>query len=190
MYNFLVTANSGAWDNSFYEFPRERFGEFSETAIKDQYNSFDADAIESLKSFPTLFGYEGETENFRVGYIRRVRDRTSTIYIEYEFETRISEISFSKITDLKSRLDIRDTGRGIGEFNRTHWAVKDEDLFRILFEAGLIDYSFLMSTAKLGRVEEQKFKVALSFPGEKRDYVSELGDKLKRSLPPGSVLSD
>jgi hypothetical protein len=35
-----------------------------------------------------------------------------------------------------------------------------------------------------------KFKVALSFPGEKRDYVSELAVKLKRLLPPASVFYD
>lgn len=190
MYNFLVTGDSGVWEEVGYEFPRARFGEYSEPAVMDRFKSLNAAVTEELKSFPTLFAYEGNTENLRVGYIRRIRERSRTIYIEHEFEPRIAEISFSKIDDLKRRLDIQETGRGFGEFNRTHWAVKDEDLFRILFDAGLIDRTFLISAGRLGRVEEHKFKVALSFPGERRDYVSELADKLKRSLPPGSVFYD
>lgn len=190
MYNFLITGNSGAWDEIGYEFPRDRLGEYTDATIKAKYYPLDAAAIEQLKSFPTLFGYEGTKENVRVGYIRRIKDRGKTIYIEYEFEPRIPHISFSKIIDLKTRLDIQNNEQGYGEFSRTHWAIKDENLFEILFNAGLIDHSFLISTVRLGRVEDLKFKVALSFPGEKRDYVSELAIKLKRLLPPASVFYD
>jgi tetratricopeptide (TPR) repeat protein len=190
LYNFLVTANLGVWDKLFYEFPRERFGEFSEKAIMENFISLDTKAIEELKSFPTLFAYEGENENIRVGYIRRIKNRAKSIYIEYEFESEIQEIPFSKIADLKTRLDIQDTGRGIGEFNRTHWAIKDEDLFRILFESGLISQKFFDSKEKFKGVEDLKFKVSLSFPGEKRSYVNELVTKLKCLLPTDSVFYD
>ena len=63
--------------------------------------------------------------------------------------------------------------------NRTHWAIKDEDLFSILSKAGLIDDSFANLTGQLGRVEERKFKVALSFSGDRRDYVLETATELK-----------
>ncbi len=63
----------------------------------NKFKVLDADLIKELKSFPTLFAYEGNTENIRVGYIRRIKDRSRTIYIEYEFEPRIPEIPFSKI---------------------------------------------------------------------------------------------
>lgn len=35
-----------------------------------------------------------------------------------------------------------------------------------------------------------KFKVALSFSGDKRDYVSKVANDLKKRLPPGSVFYD
>ncbi len=35
-----------------------------------------------------------------------------------------------------------------------------------------------------------RFKVALSFPGEKRDYISEVAAELKRRLPRGTVFYD
>jgi hypothetical protein len=190
LYNFLVTGHFGAWDKPYYEFPCERFCEFSETTIRDRFVSLDANSIEELKSFPALFAYEGKSENLRVGYIRRISKRAQSIYIEYEFEPRISEIPFSKIAELQTQLDIQDTGHGIGELSRTHWAIKNEDLYRILFAAGLISPRFLSSVDKPKWIENLKFKVAVSFPGEKRDYVVNIVNKLKLRLLPNSIFYD
>jgi hypothetical protein len=156
----------------------------------EKFRSLDPAAIEELKSLPALFAYEGDKENVPVGYIRRIKEREKSIYIEYEFETAIPEIPFSKIAALRKKLDIYTPERGLGEMNRTHWAVKDEDLFEILFEAGLIDQTFLSSVGQLGRIENLKFKVALSFPGERRGYVSEVATALKRRLRRGLVFYD
>lgn len=190
MYNLLVTAHSGAWDSDGYEFDRERFGEHSPQRVMEKFRSLDPEAIEELKTLPTLFAYEGDKENVRVGYIRRIKERESSIYIEYEFETEIPEIPFAKLAPLRKKLGIYTPERGLGEMNRTHWAVKDEDLFEILFEAGLVDQTFLISTGKLGRIEDIKFKVALSFPGERREYVGEIAAALKRRLRRGLVFYD
>ncbi len=185
MYNFLVTADSNAWDLPAYEYGRDRFGEYTAEEILEKYKALNASDIEELKSFPALFAYEGETENVRVGYIRNIRERRKTVLIEYEFEKGIPEIPFSKIVDLKDKLDI-----GKWEMNRTHWAIKDEDLFSILSKAGLIDDSFANLAGQLGRVEELKFRVALSFSGDRRDYVLETATELKRQLPRGAVFYD
>lgn len=185
MFNFLVTGKSNAWGLPAYEYDRGRFGEYSSPAVMQKFKNLDATAIEELKSFPALFAYEGETHSVRVGYLRRIKERVSSILIEYEFEEGIPEIPFSKISDLKIRLDIQKW-----EMGRTHWAVKEEDLFEILFSVGLIDESFSNSTGQRGRVEEMRFKVALSFPGEKRDYISEVAAELKRRLPRGAVFYD
>jgi hypothetical protein len=185
LYNFLVTGDSDAWDLPAYEYGRERFGEHTSEKIREQYKSLSASEIEELKSFPALFAYEREIGNVRVGYIRNIRERRKTVSIEYEFEKGIPEIPFSKIVDLKDKLDIDKW-----EMNRTHWAVKDEDLFSILSSAGLIDDSFTNLTGQLGRVQELRFKVALSFSGDHRDYVFETATELKRQLPRGSVFYD
>lgn len=186
MYNFLVTAKDGAWNLPAYEYDRSRFGEYSSPAIMEKYKSLSASAIEELKSFPALFAYEGDSENVRIGYIRRIKERSRSILIEYEFEEGIPEIPFSRISDLRIRLDI---GEGF-EMSRTHWAVKDEDLFEILYSAGLIDETFYNSNGQPGKVEELRFKVALSFPGDKREYVEEVANEVKRKLPRGSVFYD
>ena len=105
--------------------------------------------------------------------------------IEYEFEDGIPELPFSKLADLRIQLDIRQW-----EMSRTHWVIKDEDLFEILYSAELIDESFSSSSGQPGRVEEMRFKVALSFPGERREYVNAVAEELKRRLPRGSVFYD
>jgi hypothetical protein len=135
--------------------------------------------------FPTLFAYEGRDEIVRVGYIRRIKERGRTVLIEYEFDDAILAFNFSAVSDYRIQLDI-----GEREMNRTHWAIKDEDLFEILASAGVADQSFVNAGGTPGRVEEIRFKVALSFPGERREYVAAVADELKRRLGSGVVFYD
>ncbi|TXI29157.1 MAG: TIR domain-containing protein [Nitrosomonas oligotropha] len=74
--------------------------------------------------------------------------------------------------------------------NRTHWVVKDEDLFSRLHAAGLIDERFINPVGRTGKLEELSFKVAFSFPGEVRDCVLTIVNRLKSSLPAGSIFYD
>ncbi len=127
MFNFLVTGKSNAWELPAYEYDRGRFGEYSSPAVMQEFKCLDATAIEELKSFPALFAYEGETHSVRVGYLRRIKERVSSVLIEYEFEEGIPEIPFSKISELKIRLDIQKW-----EMGRTHWAVKERGSLRDL----------------------------------------------------------
>lgn len=185
MYNLLVTAAEGAWDLDAYEFDRSRFLEHTAESVKARFAKLTAEAVEQLKSFPTLFTYEGSDELARVGYIRRVQERGRSILIEYEFDESISPFTFSTLTPLMVKLDISKW-----EMSRTHWAVKDEDLFEILASANLVDESFVGKDRPTGRVEEMRFKVALSFPGEKREYVSAVAAEVKKRLGQGSVFYD
>jgi hypothetical protein len=185
MYNFLVTGNSGAWSLPAYEYPRDRFCEYTSPVLRQRFKELTAEVIEELMSFPALFAYEGNTDDVRIGYLRRIKERPRSILIQYDFEPNIPAIPFSKLAGLKTRLDIEEW-----EMSRTHWALKDEDMFEILHSAGLIDETFSSSTGYVGRVEEMRFKVALSFPGEKRAYVSAVAKELNRRLPKGSVFYD
>ncbi len=160
MYNLLVTSNVGAWDVSAYEFDLERFGEYTAKTLVDRFKKLTASGIEELKSFPALFAYGGEKEIVRVGYVRRIKERGKSLLVEYEFEEDIPAFNFSEIADLKVQLDIEKW-----EMNRTHWAVKDENLFEILASAGIANNTFVNQGNQPGQVEEIRFKVAL--PGTK-----------------------
>jgi hypothetical protein len=162
-----------------------RFLNHTDEAIKTRLIGLGASVIEELKSFPTLFAYEGDDEPVRVGYIRNIRVRGRSILISYEFDSSIEPFTFSALAPHKLQLDIANW-----EMSRTHWAVKNEELFSILAEADLIDQTLVSLENKPGRVEEIRFKVALSFPGEKREYVAELAKELKKILGVGTVFYD
>ncbi|MDY1242012.1 TIR domain-containing protein [Pseudomonas aeruginosa] len=185
MYNLLVTAAEGAWDLPAYEFDRTRFLEYTADSVKARFTKLDAQIQEELKSLPTLFTYEGDDEPVRVGYIRRIRERGRSVLIEYEFDENIPAFSFSKLKPLEIKLDIHGW-----EMSRTHWAVKDEDLFELLASVGLVDTSYIGEGRSTGRVEEMRFRVALSFPGEKREYVAAVATEVKKRLGRDAVFYD
>ena len=185
MYNLLVTSNVGAWDLPAYEFDRERFGEYTVETLRDQFKKLTASRIEELKSFPALFAYEGQNEIVSVGYIRRIKERGRSLLIEYELEKDITHFNFSKIADLRVQLDIEKW-----EMNRTHWAIKDEDLFEVLASAGLVSTTLVNQGNQPGRVEEIRFKVALSFSGEQRDYIAVVATEIKKRIGAGTVFYD
>ena len=185
MYNLLVTAAEGAWELPAYEFDRTRFLEYTVDSLKTRFGKLDAQTQEELKSLPTLFTYEGDDEPVRVGYIRRIRERGRSVLIEYEFDEAVLAFNFSELKSLEVKLDIQGW-----EMSRTHWAVKDEDLFELLASAGLVDASYVGEGRPTGRVEEMRFRVALSFPGEKREYVASVTAEVKKRLGRDTVFYD
>jgi FRG domain len=133
MYNLLVTAAAGAWDHSFYEYDRSRFLEYTNDNVASAFKGLTEERICMLKSFPCVFAYEGTESNVRVGYLKTIKERGRSILIEYEFDLEIPQIPFSSIEPIATLLDIRDW-----EMNRTHWAVKDENLLERLQAAKLL----------------------------------------------------
>lgn len=185
MYNLLVTAKEGAWDLPAYEYDQTRFLEYTADTLHSKYKKLTASVIEELKSFPTLFAYEGGDEPVRIGYIRGIKERGRNILVEYEFDETIKPFTFSALLPFQVQLDIDDW-----EMSRTHWALKDENLFEILASAELVDNTFVAGEGQPGRVEEMRFKVALSFPGERREYVAAVADEVKKRIGKGAVFYD
>ena len=82
---------------------------------------------------PCLFAYEGTESDACVGRLIEIKDRGRNLLIEWEFDQNIQPIPFSQIAPIAPLLDIREW-----EMNRTHWAIKDEDLFARLEAAEII----------------------------------------------------
>lgn len=138
MFNFLVTANEGAWDRPGYEYSRGRFLEYTSADIAAKFQELGASQIQALINLPCLFAYEGTDQPMRVGRLKRIKSREGgrLLYIEPDLDATSPSISFEDIEPLRATLDIRDW-----ELNRTHWAIKDEDLLDILAHANLIPRS-------------------------------------------------
>lgn len=134
MYNLLVTAMDGAWDESFYEYDKSRFLEYTNDDIASILKELSKSHIENLKSYPCLFAYEGKDSDVRIGYLTAIKERGRNLLIEFELQQDIDPIPFEQIQPIAPLLDIRGW-----EMNRTHWAVKDEDLFKRLRDRGILE---------------------------------------------------
>lgn len=143
MYNLLVTAKIGAWDEPFYEYDKSRFLEYTTESIAEAFKSLSPSLIETLKAYPCLFAYEGDEEDLRVGRFTSIKERGIKLFIEFEFDQNIPPIPYDVIKPIAPLLDIRDW-----EMNRTHWAVKDEDLFERLIAANVINQEQIQESTK------------------------------------------
>jgi hypothetical protein len=151
MYHLFVTAEAGTWDGSPYTFGIGRvIREYTDDTIKKKYQALDEAVLAELQSFPALFAYEAtEDSEAKVGFIKRIRQHSNEVRIEYDFFSDIDPIPAEVLSKLSWELEI-----GNWEMNRTHWAVKTADLFEVLFEAGL------MTKEQLSRLSAQLAKTA------------------------------
>jgi hypothetical protein len=135
MFNFLVTASDGAWNLPGYEYPRGRFLEYTSDEIAARFQQLKDPQLKTLTELPCLFAYEGTDEPMHVGRLKAVklRNKGRLLYVQPELDPQIPPIPFDQIEPLQVALDIRDW-----ELSRTHWAIKDEDLFEVLRAAGLM----------------------------------------------------
>lgn len=132
MYNLFVTALNGAWDDQGYEYDRGRFLEYTPDDIATSFKDLKSAQLSAIQQLPCLFAYEGK-EPMRVGKLRAVKLRGRAIFIEFELDPRIPPIPYKAIHQIRALLDIREW-----EMSRTHWAIKDEDLFARLANADLL----------------------------------------------------
>lgn len=187
MYNLVVSGNDVAWELPAYEFPRGRYLEYTTDSLKAKHQELSTKVVSDLKSYPTLFLYERYDKEALLGYIREVKERGNSISIEYEFERGVKPIPGERIKGLAAQLQI-DEYRG--EQYRTHWAIKAVNLLELLNAEGLVSSALTNPGGAVGRLEEVKFRVAFSFPGELRDYVEQVSNFVKQELGPFSVFYD
>tara|TARA_B110000908_G_C10195370_1_gene422631 strand:- start:52 stop:1344 length:1293 start_codon:yes stop_codon:yes gene_type:complete len=135
-----------AWDNGHYEYDKSRFLEYTNENIASALKELSESHVENLKSYPCVFAYEGDDSDVRIGYLTSIKERGRNLLIEFEFQQDIDPIPFEKILPIATLLDIRGW-----EMNRTHWAVKDEDLFKRLRDQGIIEPNKQTKTSKLER---------------------------------------
>ena len=182
MFNLLMTWEDEGFDSLAFELERGRFGEYTSEKLMKRYGALKPAAKKKLKSIPALFVEENLKGLARVGYVTDIRERDRHVLLEYRFDEQIKPFPAEKLKPLVLRLDM-----GGSELYRTHWAIKDEDLLKILSSVGLTKLETIETPVPIA---ESHFKVALSFPGESRTYVSAVAEELKKYLPSGSVFYD
>lgn len=151
MYNLLITAEHDAWDEPHYLYDKSRYLEYTHEDISSVFKPLSSKNKKILITYPCLFMYERKDSNARVGYLTAIKERGRNLLIEYKMIENIPPIPFASIKPILLLLDIRDW-----EMNRTHWAVKDEDLFDRLISENLIDTSYNASKNKYEKPTTKK----------------------------------
>ncbi len=133
MYNLLCKGLP--WENGRGSVLLERLFEYTEDNVKAQFQGGDGILYEELRKLPCLFMREGtsNTQLAHVGEITQVRKDGAEISIDYSFASAIKPIPNSVIFGKKFDFGMSDRW----EFSRTHWAVKDIDLFRTLLSVSM-----------------------------------------------------
>lgn len=138
MFNLIVTGNNEAWERGEpYIMDASRVvkeAEYTAPEIAAELGSLDAGARQRLIQLPTLFAYEGVREDrfARLGRVTRIQAMGGEVRLEYRVDD-VPPIPSQIFEDLRWELEI-----GGWEMSRTHWAVKDADLLRILTERRIV----------------------------------------------------
>lgn len=126
MFNLIM---SGAgWNEGRDTFPSARNFEHTDDGIIARLRPNGQLDLGQLTALPTLFAQEGrENEIARVGTITRLRQNGRDLVLEYAYDAQLPAIQNRALVEMAADLEIAEF-----EFFRTHWAVKDVDLFRTL----------------------------------------------------------
>jgi hypothetical protein len=134
MFNLLISGNDEALRGDPWTLERNRVFEHTHEAVAAPYRDLSQQQVEQMCRFPALIGYERAVgRNARIARIDRIRLREAEVRVEYSFVPGLPEITSEQLEGLAWELDI-----GRYELNRTHWALKDVDLFAELESAGIM----------------------------------------------------
>lgn len=129
MYNLLVKGNG--WSDSRDEMDYSRIFEYTEGYLENRFKTNDTIDIDNLIKLPCLFmqetWHDGSQQNARVGVIVNAVTSRGAIKIEYALDNSIPPLTNEQLKEVAGEFGIADF-----EFLRTHWAVKDIDLYKIL----------------------------------------------------------
>lgn len=134
MFNLLM--KGGGWEEDGQDLiERNRLFEFTDTSIKDTFVSGDRVDFDSLRHLPSIFVPEirpdfGDDQLARVGSVVDVRTNGNNLRIEYSYDRSLPPIPNDMLmTRFASEWGIEIKAY---EHYRTHWAIKNVDLYRSL----------------------------------------------------------
>lgn len=179
MYNLLIQFDSthSAWSESQrFRFHRERVFEYTNDRIRSMFDK----NIQGLRELPCLFSYEGFNGFARIGRITTVRELRPDVEIVYTFDGRFPPIP---IFDEETYEFFGCSG---WECNRTHWAVKDGDLFEVVAELLAKQSAHMgpsVSEEAMGRIwgdqSRSYHRVFLSHRAEDKVHAAEVANGLR-----------
>ena len=152
------------------------------TGIGSSDRPFYPPNLTELKDLPCLFAYEQFDGNGSVGHLTSIRIQNEKIKIEYQLDQNFLKIPMG------SEEIFRSFGCERWESSRTHWAVKDVDLFKTIFQLFSKKHyhehrDYFLDTADMKRIwgddYHGKTLVFLSHKATYKENVGQLGAALE-----------
>ena len=189
MYNLLkmFSGSHDEWEQNqghLYDvsFLSGRVFQYTDEVIEEQFTGVNGPDFNALMKFPCLFTYEGLDVAGSIGRISEVRSDRRRFEIIYTMPNIYPKIRMNEDRVFEA------LGMGSSrsfERHRTHWAVKDVDLFevttRLLHEVGNVPV--ILSEKDMNRVWGDGYKgselVFLSHRANYRRQVSEVREQLE-----------
>lgn len=127
---FSLLIRGGGWPDDGSTMPSDRAFEYTDDGLGAKFKPNGKFDFAKLIRLPTLFMEESsraKNQVARVGHILSARENGRGIVLEYAYDRSIPPLTNRAIEAFAQELEIREW-----EFSRTHWAIKDVDLFRVL----------------------------------------------------------
>jgi len=143
MFNFLVTGMDVLEPRGSLVIGQDRLFLHTDDELKMRFAPGGALDEAALSALPALITNESSRDpNFpvfaRVGRVTKVRRREREYHVEYTLDADVPPIPNALLERLAPQLHfVLRTRGGFGDFETNHWAVKDADLFRVLFTEGV-----------------------------------------------------
>ena len=187
MYNLFVSSSTESWDGEPFRLEIGRcVREFTEDAIIKSYGNLTKTRVNTIRRFPCIFAYEACCKKDpKFGLIREITKRQGQVRIDYEIKELDRFLSHTDLSEMSFDLDIDKW-----EMSRTHWAIKKVNLAMELEATGIILPAWARGDGRTVDLTKHEFDVALSFPGEIREYVKSIALELERILGPNSYFYD
>lgn len=187
MYHLIVSGTENTWEDTswdIYQFRCLSKNEYTHESLAVDFAALTPEKEDALLAYPCVFAYEtGCKSNARLGRITRIRQRGKTIRLDFQLTPDYPEIRSDDLVTLKWELDIAEW-----ELSRTHWALKNEDLSCAL--AGIGYPAIGEGKPSVIDIFSHTFDVALSFPGEVREYVHQVASNLVTRIGKANVFYD
>ena len=187
MYNLLMKSSQdyNEWEENqgrLYDVSRlvERFFEYTADSIAERITVNGGPDFDALTGLPCLFTYEGFDAMGSIGRISEARSEGRKCHITYTLPNVYPPIPINADSVYEA------FGIEMGERHRTHWAVKDLDLFevttRLLHKAG--NAPAVLSAAEMSRVWGEGYRrkklVFLSHRAAYRRHVAQVREQLEK----------
>lgn len=122
---------------------RSRFLEYTETELEVHYRGMNPDAVRRLMEFPAVIMHEGDDAPAGVFRIENIRETDREYVLQVSPWQGIDVLAGGIVQRLAMELGIKQY-----EFSRTHWALKDVDLVRVLQSNDLVAPTSISSHAQ------------------------------------------